>query len=178
MVKEILYEESTRRLLQQSAVVKSINPVYKWLVAAVVIGIVSLIGLNIINDDSQERALIAYKYHDFPAIAKSRGAERNIVDEHIIEINQGKFQAILPLLDGKDLSEKDKFVKVLMLFREGEYDKSKQLISNTQWEDSYHRSELDWVVYLIAYITGEPLNDLESTLSTDHREKAKELSSQ
>ena len=175
LVKDILYEESTQRLLKQTVVVKSIYPVYKWLVAAAVIGIASLIGFNMLNSDSQDRALMAYNYHDFPVITKSRGAQQNIVDSHLADINQDNYETVLPLLKGNDLSEKDKFVKALMLFRLGEYAKAKKLITSTQWKDPYHQSELDWVMYLMAYVSGDSLVNLESTLSNAYQVKAKKL---
>ena len=85
------------------------------------------------------------------------------------------YETVLPLLKGNDLSEKDKFVKALMLFRLGEYAKAKKLITSTQWKDPYHQSELDWVMYLMAYVSGDSLVNLESTLSNAYQVKAKKL---
>ena len=175
-MKDILYEESTRRLLQQTAVVRDINPMYKWLVAAAIIGFASLIGFNMLNDTNQDRSLMAYSMHDFPMVSKSRGAEQNIVDNHLLDINQGNYETVLPLLIGDNLSEKDKYVKALMLFRVGDHDAAKELITSTQWEDPYHQSELDWVLYLIAYSSDQPVDQIETKLSSQYRLKAKELS--
>lgn len=182
IIKEILYEESTRKMLLQQEQIpvtsgsnQTSSSLWRWLAAAAVIGIVSLIGLNIFNNDHEDRALLAYNTHEFPLITKSRSAEQNIVDSYLSEINEGQYESVLPFLNVEDLTEKDKFVKALLLFRIGEHKKAKQLITSTQWTDAYHQSELDWVLYLIAYSNNESLDQLESQLSSKYLSKAKEL---
>ena len=182
ILKEVLYEESTRKMLleQQDILLTNVTAKpsfarWKILVAASIIGIVSLIGFNMFNGGSEDKVLMASRLHEFPVITKSRSAQLNIVDSHLDEINQGRYGNVLPLLDKENLSEKDKFVKTLLLFRTGKLTEAKQLISQTQWEDSYHQRELDWVLYLIAYSLDEPLDQLENKLSAEYRLKASKL---
>lgn len=178
VIKDILYEESTLKVLQQTSVSKGDRAIYKWLAAAIMIGLIVTIGFNFLNDSAQERAAIAYKSYDFPVVSKSRGADINIVDKHIVNLANGNYMEVLSLLDKDNLSEKDKFVKAVLLFRTQKYREARILITETKWKDSYHQSELNWVLYLMAYIEQEPLEKYEKNLSTVYRSKALLLTDQ
>ena len=182
VIREILYEESTRKMLleHQDVAVESDFKVksfvlWKWVAAASIIAILSIVGFNLLNDDSENRAQIAFNNHEFPVISKSRGTSQNTVDNHLEDINQQNYAIVLPLLDGNDLSEKDKFVKALILFRTGKYQDAQSLINATDWTDSYHRAELDWVLYLIAYTLDEPLERVESSLTEKYKVQARKI---
>lgn len=182
VIREILYEESTRKMLLEQQISAAGNEdrstsytFWKWLAAASIIGILFIIGYNQLNDGSQSRAQTAFKVHEFPLVSKSRGANQNIVDSYIEDVNQKRYSEVLPLLEGADLSEKDKFVKVLMLFRTGEYENAKKIINGTNWKDPYHKTEMDWVLYLISFIQDFPLDQFENRLSSEYKAKAAKL---
>lgn len=180
IIKDILYEESTRSMLlgQSDTLDNNVNQpssIWKWVAAACVIAFATFIGYGLLNDNSHDRALLANRYHEFPIISKSRGAEQNIVDDYLAQINSKEFDVVLPLLEGSDLSEKDQFVKALMLFEMEKFEDAKKVINAINWSDPYHIQEVNWLHFLINYIQNESLDGMVDKLSAEYKLKAEKL---
>ena len=156
IIKEILYEESTRQMLNvhQNASVKvgtSSVSVWKWLAAASVIALLSIIGFNYMNNSIVDTSALIAEVYAFPVINKSRGAEINLVDSYIEELNAKQYLEVLNRLPSEGLTEKDQFYKANMFFALNKFDQANQILNNTNWSDDYYVEESNWLKFLIAY---------------------------
>ena len=158
IIKEILYEESTRQMLigQQGASVStgadtnSVS-VWKWLAAASVIVLLSVIGFNYMNNPVVDTSALIAEVYSFPAINKSRGAEINAVDSYVTELNAKQYLEVLNKLPSEGLTEKDLFYKASIHFALNKFDQAKEVLDNTNWSDDYFVEESNWLKFLIAY---------------------------
>ena len=156
IIKEILYEESTRQMLnvhQNASVKEGVNTVsvWKWLAAASVIALLSIIGFNFMNNSVVDTSALIAEVYTFPVINKSRGTEINLVDSYIKELNAKQYLEVLNRLPSEGLSEKDQFYKANMFFALNKFEQANQILDNTNWSDDYYIEESNWLKFLIAY---------------------------
>lgn len=173
MIKEIVYEESTRRMLDRQQVA-SPKPTawWKYTAAAVVIAILALVTFTYMGDDHSED-LIVDRYYEFPLISKSRGAESHIIDQYLTELRAEEYQNVLDQLEGKQLSEKDTYAKVNLLIATGSIDEAEKLIRETRWQDEYYQAEIRWLQFLIAASRQSPdLRDMIQDLPKHYQDQA------
>ena len=156
IIKEILYEESTRQMLnvhQNASVKEGVNTVsvWKWLAAASVIALLSIIGFNFMNNSVVDTSALIAEVYTFPVINKSRGTEINLVDSYIKELNAKQYLEVLNRLPSEGLTEKDQFYKANMFFTLNKFEQANQILDNTNWSDDYYIEESNWLKFLIAY---------------------------
>ena len=185
VIKEILYEESTRNMLtgQQSASVSTganikTIAVWQWMAAASVIALLSIIGFNFMNTSNLNTSALLAEAYSFPAINKSRGAEINTVDTYVKEINAKQFQEVLNKLPSEGLTEKDQFYKASMYFALNKFDEAKQILYNFKWSDDYYVEESNWLKFLIAIQNNDSSAEtLKAELNSVYTLKAESLQS-
>ena len=177
-VKELLYEQALRERLQNIERKKKVNFYLLSSVAALFILLVGYFIINgMLNKDIDRNNVIVQNY-EFPTISKSRSSEINIIDSFIPELNLKNYEYVLSKLNRDSLSEKDLFAKAHLYFVLDSLDISKDIIQTNSWLDTYHKSEIDWLLFLIEYKEGKSKNDLmelSKSLVAPYKGKAEEM---
>lgn len=181
IIKDTLYEESTRRMLlsaEDQVQQKGISKYIKYLAAASVIAILAIVGLLQMGGDAIDRSMIAQEAYEFPTINKSRGAENHIIDLYLTDIADGKYSEVLRQLNKENLTEKDQFAKAHLRYITKDLEGAKSILSEYQWEDEYYQEEAQWLLFIISYSSGadkQSLTAMAEQLSSAKKSKAMSL---
>lgn len=164
IMKDLLYEKAARVHLENLK--PPMSNKFGWVSAAAAILILTFGAIFFFqNNNTSNNTAIADAHYVFPTITKSRSAEKNIVDDYIPELAKKNYAEVLAALEGKQLSQRDEFVMVHLLYSLQKFDASSELINNGNWTDEYFRDEVLWIDFLISFRQAESDDQIESKLS-------------
>ena len=156
IIEDVLFEISAREVLAKAEQSSTgvVRPIRRYLAYAA--GIIALIAAVFIMrqgaSSQTDRIQRVAEVYDYPSLALSRSAERSIIDDHLDDFNTKKVDEVIASLTDKDLDEKDRYALAHVYFEKGAYQKSKDVIVSKEWKEEYYRSEMDWLLFLIAFI--------------------------
>ena len=181
IIEDLLFEISAREVLakaeQGSASV--IRPIRKYLAyAAVFLALIAtLVILNRGGSSMDDRLQVANNTYTYPQLGLSRSAERSIVDDYLTAFNAKEVEAVIQALEGQELKDKDRYALAHAYYYKGSLQEAKAVILEKKWEDDVYKSDMDFLLFLIAFVQDEKeeLKKYKSGLSATYAKKAEEI---
>jgi hypothetical protein len=91
--------------------------------------------------------------------------------------NGKEVDEVIRVLKGQNLNEKDRYALAHAYYHKGSLEEAKAVILEKKWQDDVYKSDMDFLLFLIAYVQDEKeeLNLYKSRLSDPYAQKAEEI---
>ena len=124
-----------------------------------------------------DRLQIANHTYTYPQLSLSRSAERSIIDDYLAAFNGKEVDEVIQVLKGQNLNEKDRHALAHAYYHKGSLEEAKAVILEKKWQDDVYKSDMDFLLFLIAYVQDEKeeVNLYKSRLSDPYAQKAEEI---
>jgi hypothetical protein len=181
IVKDLLYEHTSRKMLNSLNQKNNIPSLFVKILAIAAMFTIAYFAFNITSSSSIDKNQIASNFYEFPTISKSRSGETHVIDDYITDLNSSNYKKVLGNLENKYLSEKDLFYKANIYFQLDSLNEAAKIIELSEWNDEYYQSEINWLYFLIRIKQGADkaeLHKIITTLTISNQSKAKQIMSQ
>jgi len=178
VIKDILYERSTREMLLNTPQQSRMLPFYKKIAAVAAVGILAFLIYQLNGpsaDITSQRMAMAQEMYELPQFNKSRGVSTSVIDNNLSTYYNQNWNTLIPILAENHENEKDAFALVNIYYSNGDLSKAQSLIKKYDWSDEYNLEQVAWLDFLISFRKGESVKALvkkADILSIDYKEKA------
>lgn len=151
IIKDLLFEHSTRRVLQKST--QKSKPSFNWMkVAAVIATIIAayFVFTLFLKTDDLSRAEYAAKVYESPVYTKARGTTPDLIDSHFQLYESKQYDQLLKNLQEAS-TERDLFYKANLEYKLSKLDAAESTIQSTTWTDEIYQEETNLLLFIIGY---------------------------